>query len=287
LVEEKQFIYGNRIHGLFDQRSGKMLSWAVLLLPYLEEQTLYNEFDFSRSILDQPLEPQERFVPSLVCPSDGGGGRFFTDAEATLGKRIAKGNYAAYASPFHLDLQLIWPGALISTGQKLSRVIDGTNKTLVFSEVRTRAEERDERGAWALPWNGASLLAADMHFDVAKPGDRYFITPAYAYQVQLPNTVGPNLDVLVICPEESLAGAQLDGMPCAPWEWDLGLTGYISSAPRSQHPGGVNSAFLDGHVDFITNDIDPFTFAYMVSVDDEEPVDPHSTGGPAPIGTAQ
>jgi prepilin-type N-terminal cleavage/methylation domain-containing protein/prepilin-type processing-associated H-X9-DG protein len=262
-----------REYPVFDQLSGKMFSWAVLILPYLEETSLYDQFDLDRTVLEQEGEPQERSVDVYSCPSDAARGRFFVDAGFTSGKRFAKGNYAAYTTPFHTDLQLLYPGALISTAQKLARVTDGTSKTIVFSEVRTLDHPQDERGAWALPWNGASLLGLDMHHDWRVPGTYFanFVPSAtYAYQSQLPNTIGPNADVLVRCPDDGLPEAQVQRMPCKPWEHDLGFAGYISAAPRSLHIGGVNVAFLDGRVTFLKDDVDPFAMAYFVDIRDTE-----------------
>ena len=273
IVEPTTMEAGGREYPVFDQRSGKMFSWGVLLLPYLEETSLYSQFDLAVSVLEQLNEPQEQTVPVYLCPSDASRGRFYADAEFTSDKRFAKGNYAAYVSPFHSDLQLLFPGALIATGQKLSRVVDGTSKTVVFSEVRTLDQVQDERGAWALPWNGASLLALDMHHDQASAGSNFsnfWPLATLAYQAQLPNTIGPNADVLVRCSEDALADAQLDRMPCIRWDWALGLAGYISAAPRSMHPGGVNIAYLDGHVEFLLDEVDPFAMAYMVDIRDNK-----------------
>jgi prepilin-type processing-associated H-X9-DG protein len=250
-----------------------MFSWAVVLLPYIEENNLFDRFDMNRTVLDQPNEPQAESVPTYLCPSDAAYGRQYMDDEFTLGKRFAKGNYAAYVSPFHGDLQLLYPGALIAFGQKLSKVTDGTSKTIVFSEVKTRDHEQDERGVWALPWNASSQLSLDMHHDT---GDErgYFVpywpTGQYAYQSQLPNTLGPNADILVRCPggDGALGEAQLEGMPCIKWTWALGITGYISAAPRSAHPGGVTASFLDGHVTFLLDGIDPFAMAYLIDIRD-------------------
>jgi len=170
-------------------------------------------------------------------------------------------------------LQLIYPGALIATGQKLSRITDGLCKTVVFAEVRTLDDTRDERGAWALPWNGATQLSLDMHHDTGAAGgyfNQYVPLATYAYQAQLPNTIGPNEDVLIDCPPDMLANAQLERMPCLKWSWSLGLSGYISAAPRSMHVGGVNCAYLDSHVDFIRDDIDPFALAYLIDIRDSK-----------------
>jgi prepilin-type processing-associated H-X9-DG protein len=259
-----------RQYPVFDQRSGKMFSWVVLLLPFIEETSLHGQFDFSRSILQQKTEPQEHAIPTLLCPTDAALGRFYKPPGSQ--KRFAKGNYAAYVSPFHSDLQLLYPAAFISTGQKLSKIIDGTSKTVVFAEVRTLDHERDERGVWALPWNAASLLSLDMHHDDSKARGffmNFWIELDLVYQAQMPNTIGPNADVLVECPRDALAQAQLERMPCLKWDWELGLWGYISAAPRSLHQGGVNIAFLDGHVDFLSDDVDPFTMAYLVGIEDE------------------
>jgi prepilin-type N-terminal cleavage/methylation domain-containing protein/prepilin-type processing-associated H-X9-DG protein len=256
---------------VYDQSSGKMFSWVVLLLPFLEETSVYSQFDMSRPILEQVSEPQEQAIPTLLCPTDAALGRFYTPPGSQ--KRFAKGNYAAYVSPFHSDLQLLYPGALISTGQKLSKILDGTSKTVVFAEIRTLDNERDERGVWALPWNAASLLALDMHHDQAQAQGyfmNFWISLALVYQAQMPNTIGPNADVLVECPQDVLAQAQLERMPCIKHDWELGLLGYISSAPRSLHQGGVNIAFLDGRAEFLSDDVDPFTMAYLVGIEDEK-----------------
>jgi prepilin-type processing-associated H-X9-DG protein len=274
LVEPKTAFYLGRKYPVFDQRSGMMLSWAVLLLPFIEQQPLFEQFEFNpEGILAQEGDPQEHFVPTYLCPSDNALGRFYSDFEFTSTKRFAKGNYAAYASPFHSDLQLLYPGAFIGGGQPLANVVDGTSKTVVFSEVRTLALELDERGAWALPWNGASLLSFDAHHDAAEAGG-FFSTflpwQRFLDQSQTPNTLGPNADVLMRCDPAHLAEAQFQGMPCLKWRWSLGLSGYISAAPRSNHIGGVNVAYLDGHIDFVTDSVNPLTMAYLVGIRDQK-----------------
>jgi prepilin-type N-terminal cleavage/methylation domain-containing protein/prepilin-type processing-associated H-X9-DG protein len=259
---------------VYDQLHGKRFSWAVLLLPYIEETALYNQFDMSKTLFEQETEPQSQHVPTYVCPSDMARGRYYNDSWYTEGKSLAKGNYAAFVSPMHTDLQLVYPGALISTGQKTSKVTDGMSHTVGFSEVRTLNHEQDERGAWALPFNGASLLSADVHHDYdVGIFVEYIPIRETAYQAQLPNTLGPNADVLTRCIDGVLAEAQMEQMPCLVGGMNfisLGISNYISAAPRSLHVGGVNAAYLDGHVDFLSNDIDPFAFANAVNIHDSD-----------------
>jgi prepilin-type processing-associated H-X9-DG protein len=77
---------------------------------------------------------------------------------------------------------------------------------------------------------------------------------------------------------EDQAGAQLDRMPCATWA--LGYPyGFLSAAPRSAHPGGVNVVFVDGHVGFLPDDVDEIAMAYLVSANDTHVIDRDSIPG--------
>lgn len=259
LDEQKiDFVYDS-----FRQREGKQFSWVVKLLPYLEQQQLYDRFDFDKTVFEQTANPQSQFLQQLACPSDEARGRMFSEEAITLGKRFAKGNYAAFCTPYHTDLQMVYPGALIGRRQPMRRISDGSSNTLLFGEIRTRDHELDERGAWALPWTAASLLAFDMHHELSYRFDDPFVAyNRFAYQTQTPNTLGPNSDMLQICPD--LADSQLEAMPCL----DANTKGWLSSAPRSLHPGGVNVVSLDGHVDFLLDDIDEYVMAYLISIND-------------------
>ncbi len=258
--------------GSFDPRGGKMMSWVVLILPYMEESALYGQFDQSKSILEQPNEPQQTVLSSLLCSSDEANGRFFVDSSLTGGKKFAKGNYAAFVSPFHTDYTDIWPGGLSGNRPHFRRsIFDGLSRTMVISEVRTRGEERDQRGAWALPWTGSSLLAFDIHAegDVTKSG--VYQPAAFSLGISQPqNNLGPNADILYACPDS--CGAQLEGMPCATFSGETKF-GYLSAAPRSQHAGGVNVAFLDGHCGFLSDTVDEYSMAYLISPNDGKAVD--------------
>jgi len=254
---------------VFDPQSGKMFSWIVLMLPQLELLPLHGQFDFTVSILNQPNAPYAAQPEVLLCPSEVARYRFFTHPTLTQNKSFGKANYAAYVSPFHVELQHLYPGALVGhRRQSLAAALDGTSNTLLASEVRTRSLDSDQRGAWALPWTGASLLAYDMH---ALPVPGYEGDPASVpSSVQRPNNhTQPNSDMLYDCADP--ADAQLQRMPC--FTWNGSTFNYLSAAPRSQHPGLVLAAYLDGHVGTLTNTIDPWLMAYLVSINDRHPVE--------------
>jgi prepilin-type processing-associated H-X9-DG protein/prepilin-type N-terminal cleavage/methylation domain-containing protein len=252
-----------------DLKSGTNHSWVVSLLPYLEEQPLYDQFDLNHKVTENPKNPQEQQPAVLMCASDAARGRLFEINDSTTGNtvRFGKANYAAYSNPFHVD-SWFWSGAIWLYGRKREQITDPSGSTLVFAEIRTRDNVADQRGAWALPWSGSTLLSFDFHPDIfGKENPKKYDNPAYNPNkaslglTQYPNT--KNGDVLYACPDP--AEAQFDKMPCNDQYW-----GYISAAPRSQHPGGVNAAFLDGHVGFIPDDIDEYVMLYLVDTTDGE-----------------
>jgi len=247
--------------------TGLMHSWVVQILPFLEENAIFDQFDLRTSVMRQTHDPQAYQIATFLCPSDDSVGRFFQHPSLTRNKLFAKGNYAAYVSPFHVEFQHEFPGALAANRrQRIASMEDGVSRTLVLAEVRTREHPRDQRGAWALPWTGSSVLAFDMHhnFD-AGDGAKFVGDSRSVGQAQPPNNEGPNVDMLYDCPDPNKA--QVEGMICARFASDVNST-YLSAAPRSQHVGGVNVCFLDGHVGFLTNDVDDFAMAYMVSIND-------------------
>jgi prepilin-type processing-associated H-X9-DG protein len=90
-------------------------------------------------------------------------------------------------------------------------------------------------------------------------GDEYLVQTHAVYiassesidEAQSPNNQGPNGDVFSGCIAVQSASAAA-GMPCIQPAASkfVGLYAHLSAAPRSNHPGGVNAAYLDGHVTF-------------------------------------
>lgn len=253
----------------YQPRTGKQFSWIALILNQIEQGPLHDQFNFSQSIFLQANEPQEQFIPTLSCPSDSAESSVFVDSALTNGKRFAKGNYAAYVSPYHVELQNRFPGALVANKpQQLASLIDGTSSTIVVSEILTLASASDQRGAWALPWTGSTQIALDMH-DIVNPvqfGTMGGYRPVNLGSAQVPNSQLSWGDRLYSCTDP--VGALISKVPCSVGAY----TDFLSASPRSRHPGGVNSVFADGHVGFLPNSIDAFALAYLVSIDDGNPV---------------
>ena len=261
----------------YDQNSGNQLSWIVLVLPFIGEDQLASQFEISKSATNQQHDAQSQSLASLVCPSDGGTvDRKFVSS--TLGREFGVGNYAAFISPVHGEQQQHWAGALGGfkpgglEGQPIRKIRDGLNKTMLLSEVRTNPfTGRDPRGAWALPWIGSTTLAADAHPVLAGANLNdirnvpYVPDTSYPVdQVQRPNSQIGAVDQVSPCGQPLMSA--LSAMPCTRYP-GYGR-GFASAAPRSFHENGVNAAFLDGHIEFLSDETDHLIFARRVSVDD-------------------
>jgi prepilin-type N-terminal cleavage/methylation domain-containing protein len=271
---------GEKIANIYQ---GSQISWIVRILPFIEEQALYNQFKFGATDnafnQDATLKPEEALPPVLLCPSDTARGRFYASATYAGGKRFAKANYVGYVSPEHILNMRVYPGALINETQPLKRITDGTSHTLMLTEVRTRAEEADERGAWVLSWNSSSIICVDMHSSDATGASilsapnqrnaRYIPKPNTEVSSLVPNSppatpanTYQNDDKLRECPDPS--GADLEQMSCSTQP----NATFIVAGPRSMHPGGVYGANVDGSVTFLVNEIDEYLLARMVSIND-------------------
>jgi prepilin-type N-terminal cleavage/methylation domain-containing protein/prepilin-type processing-associated H-X9-DG protein len=270
---QKEFPASALIADVADPKSAPGFGWLCLILPQLEQTALYDSIDFTLDVYNQPKDPQAVQISFMLCPSDSAKDRYLQDPAHTNDKKFAKGNYAAWVCPYHFDEQDEYPAALITHRKQTDQsVSDGLTNTFLGSEVRTRADVLDSRGAWALPWNASSTLSFDHHADEHESTRTHYVPDAHghagsgtSYQSQLPNLQETNWDILYNCPDA--AAARLDRMPCA----NHADNQWWSAAPRSQHPGGVNVVFMDGRVEFLSDTIDVLAMTYMISSNDHEP----------------
>src|SRR5262245_35023352 len=117
----------------YDPQSGKMFSWAVLILPFAEQGSLHEQFNFNVSVLAQAaIDPQATQPTVLLCASDGAKGRIYQDAAHTSNRRLGKGNYAAFVSPYHVEYSSRYQAALTSHVPHTDGTFasDGTSTTL-------------------------------------------------------------------------------------------------------------------------------------------------------------
>jgi prepilin-type N-terminal cleavage/methylation domain-containing protein len=260
-------------------------SWLVLTLPFLEEQGLYDQWDFTLPIQMQTQQAVGSPIGSLRCASDpsstglvydGSGGQ---SPVIGSGLFFSKANIAAYVSPIHLNHQRVIPAALggfklgAKVGQKLGRIKDGVSKTLLASEVRAIPFEWDHRGVWSLPFPGSTVLALDWHAQQGtNPQQQYVPEVGYASDAFLPNSIVTRSNGLAVgdclfkCSMQAILRNEYKA-PCSP------IGQFISAAPRSNHPGGVNAVALDGHAGFLSDSIDAEVFAFLIAAKDGQASD--------------
>jgi hypothetical protein len=70
-----------------------------------------------------------------------------------------------------------------------------------------------------------------------------------------------NQDYIRNCADQATADLEL--MPC-----NTQTATRSSAAARSQHVGGVNAAHIDGSSTWVSNDVDWFLYARMISIND-------------------
>ena len=228
-------------------------NWAIMILPFLEQQTLHDAFDLSVPISD-PVNrvPRGTSLSVMLCPSDAGNRSPFASVAASEGDNWARGNYGANASlgafsngwwaaaspgaprwisNWHRGIM----GANASVGT--AQIKDGLSNTILLGELRIGLTPSDRRGVWALGGPGSSSLWQHGCDDCPNP-----------------NACNTGSDNILDCASIVLALGQdtllRECMDCCD-----GCTGTQGGA-RSAHAGGIHVCLADGSVHFISDTIE-------------------------------
>ncbi|MHC4179634.1 MAG: DUF1559 domain-containing protein [Planctomycetota bacterium] len=263
---------GSNIHQCDNQRLGK--NWVILILPFMELQGIYDQFDFTRSITANVNRgPRSTNIGVMLCPSDAYNEVPYDGTRYGQGPDWARGNYAANAS---LGFMTADPGPGVVSGSRCGRdhnptkginanaafahsegwkndllrgvmgantsvgsdgIKDGTSNTILVGEIRAGVVPIDCRGTWAMSGGCPSALWA--HGTI---GDAIG-----------PNSLDPEADDLQHCDdvraavggEEALARM---GMGCPP-----GNRANYQQTARSMHEGGIFVCLADGSVRWIND----------------------------------
>jgi prepilin-type processing-associated H-X9-DG protein len=235
-------------------------NWYQYVLPYLEQQNLYNAYMADTSgfnagdTLNQWIHQMTgsqvtAVVTTLACPSDGsapgrggnGGTTAFQASYAVCAGGVTWANGAAGAAPTSI-VGAADPGGMFywNSRTRMTDVVDGTSNTLMASEGIIRGNGTGAWGELGGVWGGAPH------------GSFGFSTywqpnPAVA-------------DRVYSCKATSYPGAP-NGAPCENGN-SGGLPGRWNFA-RSYHTGGVNAAMADGSLRFVQSSIDLTAYRAM------------------------
>lgn len=214
------------------------MSWMIYLLPYMEQQPLYNQLSpyFSTTnSADFPSDLMNSRIPGLVCPSDGnspqdglshGGGSPPPDNnDGFIGNYLGSAGTAIIDTTNSTNLNGVF---YYRSKVNLASVTDGLSNTMFFSEVRVVPQGRDWRGRYYRTDHLGAMYTAN-----TVPNPR--------------NTDGTlTADQTVTC----------EGNPGNPSYAPCSANGSAQFiAARSYHPGGVQIALGDGSARFISQTV--------------------------------
>jgi type II secretory pathway pseudopilin PulG len=246
-------------------------NWAVLMLPFYEQKSLYDSqagsidsFKGSNGSNQNWRNVRTQRLATFRCPSDPG----YQFAFARDGGNWARGNYGANAGPGWLNFTIggkSFDGGATdtsSTGQAANALVggpfgvnygcrlteltqqDGTSSTILLNELRTGLNDQDRRGVWAMGVSGSSLTAAHAIGDALIPND----TTEFSDDIENCNDTRVKAGVPAttgLGPKRM--GCSNDNMPNNWPNWQ--------AQSRSLHPSGVQACFGDCSVKTIPNTV--------------------------------
>lgn len=221
-------------------------NWVIDVLPYMEQQTIHDSFDFEQYIsAPRNRVPRGTRIASMLCPSDSGADIPFSGTSPGEGDNWARANYAGNGVNARIDQAAnAWKDTTkrglmgVNQAAKLKQVVDGTSKTILVAEIRIGLTDKDRRGVWAMGTAGASMM----------------FWHGYGGDCNGPNPANDSSDDVEGCSEViravTLGVMRQQKMTC--WE---PCPSYQASA-RSQHrPGGAQVVFLDGSVHWMDDTV--------------------------------
>jgi prepilin-type N-terminal cleavage/methylation domain-containing protein/prepilin-type processing-associated H-X9-DG protein len=257
------------------QVTGSFPSLQTLILPYIEQGNKYNLFDFKFDVNNSPQNDAARCqdVKTYLCPSDASSNvlsnTILTGNPGNVGRINyygsigATGNQQGTNSAVNGIFNFTWDQnqndanyGYVTSKVRLADVTDGTSNTAFFSEIKRSTVTPPN---WNAPCTDPSQN---------QPSLVYLINPA-VWNDTVPdfadcdNWCSNNAwDVIEYRGEEydrSLPETSVYSHLLTPnsTHWDCGSFTFTQAymGARSYHTGGVNVAFVDGSVHFITDSI--------------------------------
>jgi len=265
-------------------------SWVVKLLPYMDSRAVYDQWQQDQAWTSATNSlVNKTYLRVLACPDDetsvnvGGGLSYVANAGYLLdglgateppiwveggvnwnGNAVTNVFGSADQDPMDADMQrdtgVFWTdiskAAFVNTAtntraraqQKNSVGIegayDGGRQTIMFTENTWAGGE----GSWASPvWSNVGFV---LMLDAASAASPSYSTPVISTYTAAGKTT-----------PKTLINAATSGPEASPGSPDS----RHSAAPNSGHTGGVNVAWVEGSVGFISQDIDRSVYVKLLS----------------------
>ncbi len=221
-------------------RRGSIL---VHLLPFIEQSSLYEAFDFKQTNIENTLLASGRkasgtVIPTYICPSDNHSK--FINGDALHNYSASRGPTAVYDNPA-CSCSHPWQGMSLAPADDPNRfagpftrvgsvsglrdVLDGLSNTIFFGEVRPNCSEHARNG-WLASNNGSGYCTTliPINFDSCKDN--------------APDPCNRSFN----------------------WNTEVGF--------KSLHPGGSQFLLGDASVRFLAKDIDHQIYQYLGAKND-------------------
>jgi prepilin-type processing-associated H-X9-DG protein len=275
----------------YGARHGWSTTWGISLLPFLEQQAMYDRFDPTRPVADPAVINNSRIVtgtplPIMKCGSDAKLGPMVdpdTNGMWPVTGTFDKGNYGLNLgggtatentntgnlagpdqSPTWATQQYGRPsrnrgfshhrdGAnnQLPSTTGVEDIQDGTSNTIMFGEILKRNHNADCRGAWGKPF--CAVVSAYTGGNPLVDGPDGIATPNV-------RAITIYRDGAANCDNSGTIGdPQLECFDCS----DDTTGGMVM---RSRHPGGVQCAFADGRVTFLSNTINKQLYRALMTI---------------------
>ncbi len=233
----------------FDKYGARMRhGYPPFLWPYIEQQTLYEQYDWSvpywNQAINEPLIVVQ--LPVYFCPSDRVGMWIEANHQRSRGNYVLNWGNTTFLQSVDVTpefLQSPWARVDSPTSQErqyaFRQITDGLSNTLLMSESLQAAE--------------------DTLFDFR--GD-IFNDDFCSAQFMTRNSPNTGVDRMVCDPD------YLDNpAPC----FNSHSIGENTASARSNHPGGVNVLVADASTHFVSDSIDLILWQALSSMAGDEP----------------
>lgn len=236
------------------------LNWAIEILPYIEEQPLFDRFDIGMGLTPSTFatlkdarnrEPRGTELEIMLCPSDEGRGNPFQGSSGD--ENWARGNYGLNAFQFWPN-QWTWKWLMTDPAYRsyydfnmgvggiadgrlnqildFGKILDGTSKTIMLAEMRVGLAPTDRRGVWAMGMCGSNFHCRHAGRSVNSCG-------------------GKDDDVYGSADIQADVGEGRLRTECMMIDFAVDSSGQ--SVVRSRHPGGAQVAMADASVRLISD----------------------------------
>ena len=232
--------------------SGQVYGWPVLLLPFLERRDLSTAL----TAVAPSVSAKTSYLNIYLCPT--------SPPESQADAWISYAGNAGYGSKLEVTASGIdgkGNGVMVDTsltGNQSNRIDvdyvsngDGASNTLVLTEkcgTRVTKLPKWSNQISVPPTNPISLT------DVSATSSTYSSIPVFLFAGSAATTA---------------------------WTPPSGVVGSSNTTddrfPSSNHPGGVNAAFCDGHVLFLKSTVDITTYVQMMTSNSEQSYAPALT----------